>query len=198
MEVSVLVVYVLRAGDACIYPQKTSPPGPKYIHLIHVMSHCTKTCILLGQLSQGTLSANFVRGHFSAPPTYIILLPSYGTRITNLYISQPTMNTMLDQSRNKVEVECTQRQIFLIFILMIVGVLCKWRVTLPATAGGSTAYTITATSDKSGEMVSLKDVLFGDVWLCSGQSNMQFTVPQVSVAHSYAMYLFPVNNCSCH
>ncbi len=39
-------------------------------------------------------------------------------------------------------------------------------------------YTITATSEKYSS-ISLSDVLFGDVWVCSGQSNMQFTVPQV-------------------
>ncbi len=39
-------------------------------------------------------------------------------------------------------------------------------------------YTVTASSQKY-PTISLTDVLFGDVWLCSGQSNMQFTVPQV-------------------
>ena len=55
---------------------------------------------------------------------------------------------------------------------------CVWVVTLPATKAGSTAYTITIKSDKYGSVV-LSDVLFGDVWVCSGQSNMQFTVLQV-------------------
>lgn len=30
------------------------------------------------------------------------------------------------------------------------------------------------------ENVTLRDVYFGDVWLCSGQSNMAMTVLQVS------------------
>ena len=48
---------------------------------------------------------------------------------------------------------------------------------LPATEAGG-PYTITATSQKHGS-ATLQDVLFGDVWICSGQSNMHFTVPMV-------------------
>ena len=48
---------------------------------------------------------------------------------------------------------------------------------LPATKAGG-PYTITASSKKNGN-ASLQDVLFGDVWICGGQSNMVFTVPQV-------------------
>ena len=56
---------------------------------------------------------------------------------------------------------------------------CKWRVTLPPTPGSiQESYTITATSQKYGS-IKISDVLFGDVWVCSGQSNMQFTVSQV-------------------
>ena len=58
--------------------------------------------------------------------------------------------------------------------------MCKWRVTLPPTTDIG-PYVITAKSQKYGN-ISLSDVLFGDVWICSGQSNMQFTVPQVNVA----------------
>ena len=57
---------------------------------------------------------------------------------------------------------------------------CKWRVTLPPTQGSlQESFTITATSQKHGS-IKISDVLFGDVWICSGQSNMQFTVSQVS------------------
>ena len=56
---------------------------------------------------------------------------------------------------------------------------CKWRVTLPPTkADTQTAYTITATSQKYGS-IKIDDVLFGDVWLCSGQSNMVFPLAHV-------------------
>lgn len=46
----------------------------------------------------------------------------------------------------------------------------KWQVMLPAMkAGGPYQMTI-----KGKNIIVLKDVLLGDVWLCSGQSNMEF------------------------
>jgi sialate O-acetylesterase len=47
-----------------------------------------------------------------------------------------------------------------------------WRVKLPATPTG-TAYKVTVTGSKTVEMT---DVLFGEVWICSGQSNMKWPV----------------------
>jgi sialate O-acetylesterase len=49
-----------------------------------------------------------------------------------------------------------------------------WRASLPAMGAGG-PYTLTATT-RSGETSSAQDVLIGDVWLCSGQSNMEFSV----------------------
>jgi sialate O-acetylesterase len=49
-----------------------------------------------------------------------------------------------------------------------------WRVSLPATAASKVPTTITFAGSDGGS-ASLKDVLFGDVFLCSGQSNMQYT-----------------------
>ncbi len=53
----------------------------------------------------------------------------------------------------------------------------KWKVTLPAfkTPGGG--YTLTAKG--KGAAVALKNVLVGDVWLCSGQSNMEWKLNQL-------------------
>ncbi|XP_022291611.2 sialate O-acetylesterase-like [Crassostrea virginica] len=48
-----------------------------------------------------------------------------------------------------------------------------WSVSLPP-QGGPGPVTIEATDGQG--TVSLKDVLFGDVWVCSGQSNMEFTL----------------------
>ncbi|KAM8769607.1 sialate O-acetylesterase [Acanthopagrus schlegelii] len=51
-----------------------------------------------------------------------------------------------------------------------------WRVTLdPVEAGGP--YNLTAAI--RGNNVTLTDVLFGDVWLCGGQSNMYFKTSQI-------------------
>eukprot|EP00040_Diaphanoeca_grandis_P038616 m.256893 g.256893 ORF g.256893 m.256893 type:complete len:558 (-) comp34804_c0_seq1:142-1815(-) len=49
-----------------------------------------------------------------------------------------------------------------------------WSAKLPATKGGFTAYNITATSGST--TVTLANVVFGDVWVCSGQSNMQYPI----------------------
>ena len=47
----------------------------------------------------------------------------------------------------------------------------KWKVQLPAQAAGG-PYALTVTSN--GRTVSRADILVGDVYLCSGQSNMEF------------------------
>ena len=52
----------------------------------------------------------------------------------------------------------------------------RWKVALPSVPAGG-PYGVTVTS--SDGQVTLSDVLFGDVWLCSGQSNMVFNMGQV-------------------
>ncbi|XP_045559355.1 sialate O-acetylesterase [Salmo salar] len=53
----------------------------------------------------------------------------------------------------------------------------KWRMTLdPMEAGGP--YNVTAVL-QNNHSITLTDVLFGDVWLCGGQSNMAFTTSLV-------------------
>jgi sialate O-acetylesterase len=47
----------------------------------------------------------------------------------------------------------------------------KWKIQLPPQPAGG-PYTLTVTSD--GQTVSRADILVGDVYLCSGQSNMDF------------------------
>lgn len=54
-----------------------------------------------------------------------------------------------------------------------------WQVTLaPLQAGGP--YTLTVTDGKS--TLSYRDVLAGEVWLCSGQSNMEFMLKAAATA----------------
>ena len=49
----------------------------------------------------------------------------------------------------------------------------RWSVTLPAmSAGGPHAMTVAAGSER----VAVRDILVGDVWVCSGQSNMEWVV----------------------
>jgi sialate O-acetylesterase len=49
-----------------------------------------------------------------------------------------------------------------------------WRQTLPPTPASSTPTTISL-NGSDGTTVLLSDVLFGDVFICGGQSNMQYT-----------------------
>jgi sialate O-acetylesterase len=49
----------------------------------------------------------------------------------------------------------------------------KWRVELPPQKADGNARTLTV---KAKNTLTLKDVLVGEVWLCSGQSNMEWTV----------------------
>ena len=53
----------------------------------------------------------------------------------------------------------------------------RWTTTLPNAINASlAAYTVTASlAGTTSTDVTLTDVLFGDVFICSGQSNMQFT-----------------------
>lgn len=51
-----------------------------------------------------------------------------------------------------------------------------WRQALPAQPATKTPQTISF-SASTGEVATLNDVLFGDVYVCGGQSNMQFSIP---------------------
>ncbi|XP_078055357.1 sialate O-acetylesterase [Mustelus asterias] len=60
------------------------------------------------------------------------------------------------------------------------GVTGVWKVSLDPVAPGG-PYLIIAEQKFAGRVdrIVLKDVYFGDVWLCGGQSNMQMTVLQI-------------------
>lgn len=61
-----------------------------------------------------------------------------------------------------------------------------WKVTLPQETHPGPHKILVKSSE--GE-VTLSDVLFGDVWLCAGQSNMQFEMHKVELRR----YLFCQN-----
>jgi len=52
----------------------------------------------------------------------------------------------------------------------------QWTAEFPAMKAGSTAYTVKVSDGK--KKIELKDVLIGEVWFCSGQSNMQMPIGQ--------------------
>ncbi|WP_207434431.1 sialate O-acetylesterase [Sabulibacter ruber] len=64
----------------------------------------------------------------------------------------------------------------------------KWQITLPAQpAGGPFEMKFVASNN-----ITVKDILFGDVWLCSGQSNMELTMARVK--DRYANVVTKANN----
>jgi len=58
----------------------------------------------------------------------------------------------------------------------------KWRVDLNPMDASAESRDFTVTGSKTAEPITLGDVLVGEVWLGSGQSNMTFPV---SVKHAY-------------
>ena len=54
----------------------------------------------------------------------------------------------------------------------------RWEVVLPPQAASLSPYTIFVESHNTGATALFQDVLFGDVYLCSGQSNMLMTITQ--------------------
>ena len=59
----------------------------------------------------------------------------------------------------------------------------RWTVSLPATAAGG-PYSISATARASGATANLTDVVFGDVYWCSGQSNLDSANTPVRYAYN--------------
>ena len=45
-----------------------------------------------------------------------------------------------------------------------------------------TGFTVLVINNESGSMIRLNDVAFGEVWVCSGQSNMEWTI--IGVRHA--------------
>lgn len=73
----------------------------------------------------------------------------------------------------------------------------QWRVELDAMRGSGTAATMTIAART---VIELTNVLVGEVWLCSGQSNMQLTLPEtkdgeaaIAAADHSAIRLFDVS-----
>lgn len=56
----------------------------------------------------------------------------------------------------------------------------KWEVILDPFDGGYTEYTMIITSNDSTKEISINNILFGEVWLCAGQSNMNVALSGVT------------------
>lgn len=60
----------------------------------------------------------------------------------------------------------------------------KWRIDLDPLQASATPRELLVTSSVGQQTVALRDVLVGEVWLCSGQSNMQWAMHQSSKANT--------------
>jgi sialate O-acetylesterase len=58
----------------------------------------------------------------------------------------------------------------------------KWRIDLEPLQASATPRELLVTSSVEQQTVALRDILVGEVWLCSGQSNMQWAMHQSSKA----------------
>ncbi len=59
----------------------------------------------------------------------------------------------------------------------------KWQVTLDSMSASMEGRELVVRSSDEKRVSKISDVLVGDVWLCSGQSNMAFRMKQVANAH---------------
>ena len=60
----------------------------------------------------------------------------------------------------------------------------KWRAGLQPMEASAESRTFTVTGSKTAQPVKLDDVLVGEVWLASGQSNMTFPVSKIHAAYA--------------
>jgi len=67
----------------------------------------------------------------------------------------------------------------------------KWIVHLSAREASSDPQTLTVTDARSGETITRNDILIGDVWLCSGQSNMEMGIGACNVPDQIAAANYP-------
>jgi sialate O-acetylesterase len=65
----------------------------------------------------------------------------------------------------------------------------NWQVTLPEQKAGSDSYSMTI---KAKNSITIDDILIGDVWLCSGQSNMELQMSLVT--DMFAAEIKQINN----
>lgn len=56
------------------------------------------------------------------------------------------------------------------------GAYYRWDATLPPSPPSFSEYSLTISSETTSQTAEMTNLLFGDVFFCSGQSNMQFSV----------------------
>jgi sialate O-acetylesterase len=73
----------------------------------------------------------------------------------------------------------------------------KWLVRLDALKASAEPAELTVKSVTGDKPVTIADVLVGDVWLCSGQSNMEWVMKQFKTEEDVAKAEYPAIRHSC-
>lgn len=157
----------------------------KLRHLTHYSIESTDTTACVPQVSMSTMAARS-RGLTAAICTFAM---ATGTLAQNFSISNVFGSNMVLQRNSSTTVifgfgapgsSVTTTGVGAPLITDV-GEDGIWRQILPPQVAGLTPVNITCTST-SGTSQTLSNVLFGDVYLCGGQSNMQFTMSMLTNA----------------
>ena len=111
------------------------------------------------------------------------LLLSAGPLLAEVKLASPFTSHMVLQREMKVPVWGTAESgeaVIVEFagqkVSATAGADGKWRVDLKPMEASAESRTFTVTGSKTAQPIALDDVLVGEVWLASGQSNMVFPV----------------------
>lgn len=106
-------------------------------------------------LATGSASAYELHGTFS---DHMVLQRDQPIRIYGTGEAGETISVQLGNDHTTTELEAAG----------------KWQVTLPARTASAKALALTVSSGQ--QKTALSDIVIGDVWVCSGQSNMGWTL----------------------
>jgi sialate O-acetylesterase len=122
---------------------------------------------------------------FSSPlrATFALLLTGFASLHAEVRLASPFTDHMVLQREMKVPVwgaAAPGEKVTVDFggdtESTIAGADGKWRVNLPAMTASDQGRVFTVTGSATAQPIKLSDVLVGEVWLASGQSNMDFSM----------------------
>ncbi len=120
---------------------------------------------------------------FRSSCSTLVLLLSATTALSAVRLASPFTDHMVLQREQPVPVwgvADTGEKVTVEFAGQCKSVVAdkdgKWRITLEPLATSVESRTLQVDGSNMAEPLKLTDVLVGEVWLCSGQSNMDFTV----------------------
>ena len=133
-----------------------------------------------------------IRRPAAATLAIFLLLAAAGPALAEVKLASPFTDHMVLQRDRKVPVWGTAdpgEKVTVEFAgqkkAVTAGADGKWRVNLDAMAAAEEGRTLIVTGSATPTPLQCNDVLVGEVWLCSGQSNMDFTVAR-TVKHYFA------------